>query len=907
MTIIHDFTLDVSRQGVQCTVPLTQHDVGVHRLIIRLCNGGNPLPLNERNGAVLYSEGDRYEGCTVYTAQGAHANCIVCDLGAEATAKAGTFKAVLRIYEGGDKLLYSPQLAFSVRDDITSGSLVLSSPQYAAVVKAQCAAEQYASAAQNASDSAEAAKESAAGSEKNAREAQTVALEAKSIINDFMKNNGEAIDYLTDFATSSAPKIEGRLSAAEEALGGTGGAAGTAEYPELKTENTAVIPAVNELSEKLSAVMEELEGKADAANSRTHGAFEHTGDICATETISARMLNAFQFNGALVTVATTETNTLSADKVTAKELNVTGSAVVKNWEQAELTDGIIVVNSNGGSVSGTYCGLVIRTSAEEAYAILFDADTHSVKLGYGTYSADNRTFAFAPSDGSAILTREEAQLIGDGALVRWDSAHSRVCASALGEPLAAELSAALADRALPEYDGHYICVENGKLRLIEPESIKSIASVEQTTESEADGGTNVYTVTLNDGSRSTLKVRNGRRGSKGDKGDKGEQGEKGDRGDKGEQGDVGIAYVHGKLAGALKGKVCGECVSMNDVSELEHTLTVKLKRKNYLTYPFGAGTVTQYGVSYTDMGDGTVSVSGTAAENNAYDFVSSEAPLTLTAGTYKMRLEGGVSVTGAPLEYIVLDTSSNTRIRDTRISAEGVYAGDATFQLSGDTSVRVYLIAHGGAEITGSVRPVLETAEADGAGTLSVRRCGENVYPHPPYDESKVMRGISFTYNENGSLHVQGTAESPAYFFMLKDQTLPAGKYTLSGSAEGVLINMQRNGVHIGYSSKGSIYTFEANEGDLFTSAVYVDTGTTVNATLYPLLEVGDATQAETFVPEADGTVEGINSVSPRLTLITNRTGVEIECEYNRSLGIVLEEIEQRIVALEEARGGESE
>lgn len=46
-----------------------------------------------------------------------------------------------------------------------------------------------------------------------------------------------------------------------------------------------------------------------------------------------------------------------------------------------------------------------------------------------------------------------------------------------------------------------------------------IASVEQTTTSTKDGGENVVTVTLSDGTASTFTVRNGSKGSTGDKGD----------------------------------------------------------------------------------------------------------------------------------------------------------------------------------------------------------------------------------------------------------------------------------------------------------------------------------------------------------------------------------------------------
>ena len=82
-----------------------------------------------------------------------------------------------------------------------------------------------------------------------------------------------------------------------------------------------------------------------------------------------------------------------------------------------------------------------------------------------------------------------------------------------------------------------------------------ISKIEQTTTSVEDGGINVWTATLTDGSTYQFEVRNGRRGAdgapgeKGEKGDTGEQGPqgetgpqgpKGDKGDTGEQGPQGI-------------------------------------------------------------------------------------------------------------------------------------------------------------------------------------------------------------------------------------------------------------------------------------------------------------------------------------------------------------------------------
>lgn len=70
-----------------------------------------------------------------------------------------------------------------------------------------------------------------------------------------------------------------------------------------------------------------------------------------------------------------------------------------------------------------------------------------------------------------------------------------------------------------------------------------VQSVAQTTTSNADGGSNVVTVTLTDGTKSTFTVKNG---SKGSQGIQGEQGSKGDKGDKGDTGATGANGTNGK-------------------------------------------------------------------------------------------------------------------------------------------------------------------------------------------------------------------------------------------------------------------------------------------------------------------------------------------------------------------------
>ena len=49
MKIVTEITLDLSRQGIQCSVPITQHDAGTRRVVVHLRNGSKPVILNEHD------------------------------------------------------------------------------------------------------------------------------------------------------------------------------------------------------------------------------------------------------------------------------------------------------------------------------------------------------------------------------------------------------------------------------------------------------------------------------------------------------------------------------------------------------------------------------------------------------------------------------------------------------------------------------------------------------------------------------------------------------------------------------------------------------------------------------------------------------------------------------------------
>ena len=180
MRITHNIILDVSKQGVQATVPITQHDAGVHQIVVLLRNGTEAVVLTEEDSAALYiPDADIFDPVTVYTEESALPCRLAYDISAAASAKVGMRRAVFNVTDGRGMILYSPEIALSVRADLTEGSAVTTSPPYAAVIQAQRAAEDAAAEAESFVEEAQAAVAEAEGF---AEEAAKSVVEAETAV-----------------------------------------------------------------------------------------------------------------------------------------------------------------------------------------------------------------------------------------------------------------------------------------------------------------------------------------------------------------------------------------------------------------------------------------------------------------------------------------------------------------------------------------------------------------------------------------------------------------------------------------------------------------------------------------------------------------------------------------------------
>lgn len=166
--------------------------------------------------------------------------------------------------------------------------------------------------------------------------------------------------------------------------------------------------------------------------------------------------------------------------------------------------------------------------------------------------------------------------------------------------------------------------------------------------------------------------------------------------------------------------------------------------------------------------------------------------------------------------------------------------------------------------------------------SVKVRRTGKNLIPFPypslgGAGSAVTKNGVTVTVQEDGGVRLKGTATVTTYFNLTNSI-----RYSKSN-----LNNIQNeyatdNFVAI---SGGNMYYTYANT----TLAIIAEADKTYDATIYPQVEIGNrptefecGIPLEYFTPNADGTVEGVKSISPTMSLTTDTDGVTVSLTYQK-------------------------
>ena len=359
-------------------------------------------------------------------------------------------------------------------------------------------------------------------------------------------------------------------------------------------------------------------------------------------------------------------------------------------------------------------------------------------------------------------------------------------------------------------------------------------------------------------------------------------------------------------ANAIRKKVSGEVIRVDDVSPMEHYPMVRVSNRNMCEITGEFVSTVGVGGYYTPkrltyaapyMENGKTYVFTAETDDELRDTVLSVVFYGLRASgatTLDSRSSPGVlRCVVTPSDFVRIDT---VELRFNRIpSASATEERTITYR-----NVYFGLVEH-----EGKGYPYVDPT------TVTIRRCGKNLLPKATAQGTG--NGITFTVNDDGSVTVNGTATKNAAYNFTVDEVFPAGKYRLSGCPSGGgtdTYRLQANRLRDGVSTSGAIdigtgATLTVEEGDLITTYLVVLNGQTVsNMQFYPMLRFYDADDGYepgnvmTQIPTSDGTVSGLAALSPTMTLLTNAASVNIECEYSRDTNVVIAEILEKITAL---------
>ncbi len=353
-------------------------------------------------------------------------------------------------------------------------------------------------------------------------------------------------------------------------------------------------------------------------------------------------------------------------------------------------------------------------------------------------------------------------------------------------------------------------------------------------------------------------------------------------------------YVDNYFASSVSEKLSGEIVSTGMVAPVAHELICRVSSKNILPYPYVETTKTENNVTFADHGDGTISVSGTAAGYAGFCFVKKfpvEMGRTVTLS--------GMGANSRNLVFYILASYEDG-------TTANYYAGKTISMDTGKYSNKIYLevgikrdnnavtMAEIAPILEYSAKPTMYTPYVPDLKHTTVSVQGNNLVE--PFSERDVFSAHNATYKivaGGNGIRVTPTDSQSQGHILRQSQKIHVRKgITYAVSSRTVKTNA-------GMSVKICVLNGDrvVSEDAVFTAAdncdvslgFYVGNGGKGDYAefLNIMLEASEEknswssyVQPRIFHPEEDGTVLHMQSVSPGMSIMTDTPGVLIEAGY---------------------------
>lgn len=534
------------------------------------------------------------------------------------------------------------------------------------------------------------------------------------------------------------------------------------------------------------------------------------------------------------------------DTIIIGNLTVHGTTITEDAETIMSKANVIVTNSEGAPLT-QLSGIGIRTNATLVYGIMYDPGDDTVKLGEGTLDANNE-FTFNPGEGTAVATRADSTVWTNGHLSMWNAAEYRFVDSGIAANNVVTVNTTQQIEGVKSFSNP-VYISDGTSRYTAEYSARYITAID-----EPAGTTHTYNFPEGTG---TLALTS----------------------------DIPTDYVTEKEFSNLAQQVedlyaLGEQGGVFTVTTVEDTYTARetaggnlniadgvstivqtiegstVRCDNLIVYPYFNTTKTVNGGTFTDNGDGSITINGTFTAQTDFLMCNGNNPpsATLTAGQsytlsgcptgggsdkYMLTYSGnpiglwhdyGSGITFTPTDNV---TPYNLRIR----IAEGFTANNLIFRpmLNVGTTALSY-------------QPYFKGLK--NAYFKEIVSTGRNLIPYPYADTTKTANGVTFTDNGDGSLTVNGTAEGGIASFTFSSASnsinFIAGKTYYFSCPHGVLAYQEKQGGAVKYRTA---FPITWGEGWIFVSLyMQLNEGEHENnLTLYPMLNFG--TTAEPYEP----------------------------------------------------------
>lgn len=280
----------------------------------------------------------------------------------------------------------------------------------------------------------------------------------------------------------------------------------------------------------------------------------------------------------------------------------------------------------------------------------------------------------------------------------------------------------------------------------------------------------------------------------------------------------------------------GALVVLDDLQGGVPFSEITVSGKNLLTYPYNETTKTVNGITFTDNGDGTITVNGTATANATFSLSS------------KIVYKSGVDyvISGCP--------NGGDRKFKIKGNSDGVNADDVgygkTFSFSKDTECSVSILIYKDATVENLIfRPQIELGTTPTAyeppitgRELTLAVSGKNLINN--IQATGTVVGVTVTKNDDGTVTINGTTTGDLWLLfddkcrVVKDKT-----YTFSmgfDASVGIMFGVRSGDNAQSYLSTGVSGSFVAPETGICRIRGYAKSGITFdNLTIYPQLELG--------------------------------------------------------------------